>query len=217
MADVHLSSARDTVERVRGEARAVFGIQCDVGRCDEVEVMVSTSIDRLGGLDILVCSAGISRTTAFLDITEGEWDEVLTVNLKGQLLCGQAAARHMKETGGGSIINITSQLCEVAQPNAVHYAASKGGGKMLTKAMALDLSPFGIRVNAIAPGLTNTDMTRLDTDEGWAENRQLIPHIPLGRPGQPEEMVGAAVFLASDESSYVNGATIAVDGGYLAV
>ena len=83
--------------------------------------------------------------------------------------------------------------------------------------MALDLAPFGIRVNAIAPGLTDTNMTRLETEEGWAENKQFIPHIPMGRPAQPEEMVGAAVFLASEESSYVNGTTLFVDGGYLTV
>jgi len=217
VADLDLARALETVESIKSAGQTAFGIQSDISHRREVNSMVSKSIDQLGGLDTLVCSAGISPINSFLDITEDEWDRVLDVNLKGQFLCGQAAARHMKDHGGGSIINITSQLCEVAQPNSVHYAASKGGGKMLTKAMALDLSPFGIRVNAIAPGLTNTNMTRLETEEGWAENKQFIPHIPMGRPGRPEEMVGAAVFLASEESSYVNGTTIFVDGGYLVI
>ena len=217
VADLDLARALETVESIKSAGQTAFGIQSDISHRREVNSMVSKSIDQIGGLDTLVCSAGISPINSFLDITEDEWDRVLDVNLKGQFLCGQAAARHMKDHGGGSIINITSQLCEVAQPNSVHYAASKGGGKMLTKAMALDLSPFGIRVNAIAPGLTNTNMTRLETEEGWAENKQFIPHIPMGRPGRPEEMVGAAVFLASEESSYVNGTTIFVDGGYLVI
>lgn len=209
--------ALETAESIKSTGQAAFGMQCDVSQRREVDAMVSKFTKQLGGLDTLVCSAGISPINSFLDITEGEWDRVIDVNLKGQFLCGQAAARQMKDNGGGSIINITSQLCEVAQPNCVHYTASKGGGKMLTKAMAVDLAPFGIRVNAIAPGLTNTNMTRLDTEDGWAENRQFIPHIPMGRPARPEEMVGAAVFLASEESSYVNGATLVVDGGYLAI
>lgn len=217
VADLLLDKVLETVESIKRTGQTAFGIQADISQRDEVDSMVSKSIDELDGLDILVCSAGISPLNAFLDITEDEWNRVLDVNLKGQFLCGQAVARHMKDAGGGSIINVTSQLCEVAQPNSVHYAASKGGGKMLTKAMALDLSPFGIRVNAIAPGLTNTNMTRLETEEGWAENQQFIPHIPMGRAARPEEMVGAAVFLASEESSYVNGATIVVDGGYLAI
>jgi NAD(P)-dependent dehydrogenase (short-subunit alcohol dehydrogenase family) len=217
VADLHLAEALHTVDSIQSAGRTAYGMRVDISQRHQVDSMVSKSIDELGGLDTLVCSAGISPISAFLDITEDEWDRVLDVNLKGQFLCGQGAARHMKDAGGGSIINITSQLCEVAQPNSVHYAASKGGGKMLTKAMALDLSPFGIRVNAIAPGLTNTNMTRLETEEGRVENEQFIPHIPMGRPAQPEEMVGAAVFLASEESSYVNGATIVVDGGYLAV
>ena len=123
----------------------------------------------------------------------------------------------MKEAGGGVIINITSQLTEVAQPKSAHYVASKGGAKMLTKGMVLDLAKFGIRINSLAPGLTNTNMTRLDTPEGWKAHEEFMPHIPMGRVGQPEDMIGAAIFLASDDSAYVNGATILVDGGYLAL
>jgi 2-deoxy-D-gluconate 3-dehydrogenase len=177
----------------------------------------STSPRRLGGLDIIVCAAGISPLTHFFDITEEEWDRVIDTNLKGLFLCGQAAARHMKDAGGGTIINITSQLSEVAQPKSVHYVASKGGAKMFTKGMVLDLAQYNIRINSLAPGLTNTNMTRLDTPEGWAEHQQFMSHIPMGRVGQPEDMVGAAIYLASDESSYVTGATILVDGGYLAL
>ncbi len=213
--DLNLASAQETVDSIQSAGQVAYGMQADISQRCQVDSMVSDAIDHLGGLDTLVCSAGISPLSNFLDIDEDEWDRVLDINLKGMFLCGQAAARRMKDSGGGSIINVTSQLCEVAQPNCVHYAASKGGGKMLTKAMALDLSRFSIRVNAIAPGLTNTNMTQLDTEEGWAENKQFIAHIPMGRAGRPEEMAGAAVYLASEEASYVNGATIVVDGGYI--
>jgi len=211
------AKALNTAERINSSGHTAFSAGCDVSQRREVDTMTAKVADQLGGLDTLVCAAGVSPISAFLDITDDEWDHVMAVNLKGLFLCGQAAARRMIDNGGGSIINITSQLCEVAQPNSVHYTASKGGGKLLTKAMSVDLAGFGIRVNAIAPGLTNTDMTKLDTEDGWAANSQYIPHIPMGRPAQPEEMVGAAVFLASNDSSYVTGATLVVDGGYLSL
>jgi len=217
VADLDLDRAQETVESIKTEGHSSFGLQVDTGRKNQVEGMVRAAIGQLGGLDTMVCGAGISPMTEFLEISEEEWDRVLDTNLKGLFLCGQAAARHMKDAGGGCIINITSQLTEVAQPKSAHYVASKGGAKLLTKGMVLDLARFGIRINALAPGLTNTNMTRLDTAEGWSAHEEFMPHIPMGRPGVPEDMIGAAVYLASDESSYVNGATILVDGGYLAL
>lgn len=216
-ADRNRERACETAERLLEKGARATGMSVDTRSRAQVETLFTEAIGWLGGLEVLVCAAGISPLNPFLDIPEAEWEEVIDVNLKGLFLCGQAAARHMREHRGGSIINVTSQLSEVAQPHSAHYAASKGGGKMLTKAMALDLAPYGIRVNALAPGLTNTPMTRLDTPEGWAENERFIDHIPLGRAARPEEMVGAAIFLASDEASYVNGSTLLVDGGYLAV
>jgi len=217
IADMSLAAAGETVQALKAEGRTCHAVQVDVRSRAQVDNMVDFALKRLGGLDIIVCAAGISPLTHFFDITEEEWDWVIDTNLKGLFLCGQAAARHMKDAGGGTIINITSQLSEVAQPKSVHYVASKGGAKMFTKGMVLDLAQYNIRINSLAPGLTNTNMTRLDTPEGWAEHQQFMSHIPMGRVGQPEDMVGAAIYLASDESSYVTGATILVDGGYLAL
>ena len=217
IADASQRSADETAEGLRSEGHTAYAVQVDVRFRDQVDRMIAITLDKLSGLDIIVCAAGISPLTHFFDITEEEWDRVIDTNLKGLFLCGQTAARHMKDAGGGIIINITSQLSEVAQPKSVHYVASKGGAKMFTKGMVLDLARYNIRINSLAPGLTNTSMTRLDTPEGWAEHEQFMPHIPMGRVGQPEDMVGAAIYLASDESSYVTGATILVDGGYLAL
>lgn len=217
VADLDLDQAQATAQSIKAQGQNSYALKVDTGRKDQVEGMVRSAIGQLGGLDTMVCGAGISPMTEFLEISEEEWDRVLDTNLKGVFLCGQAAARHMKDAGGGCIINITSQLTEVAQPKSAHYVASKGGAKLLTKGMVLDLARFGIRINALAPGLTNTNMTRLDTEEGWAAHEEFMSHIPMGRPGVPEDMIGAAVYLASDESSYVNGATILVDGGYLAL
>lgn len=131
-------------------------------------------------------------------------------------ICGRAAAGHMMKAGGGSIINITSQLADVAQHDCVPYLAAKGGAKMLTKGMALDLAPHGIRVNAIAPGLTRTNMTKLDAP-GWREARKtVLQRIPLARPAEASEIAGAAVYLASNSAAYVTGTTLHVDGGYTA-
>lgn len=216
IADLDGDSARQVAEDLVRAGNQAYALQADVSEKKSVDAMMRAAIDRMGGLDVVVCGAGISPLTSFLDISEEEWDRVVDINLKGPFLCGQAAARHMKEAGGGVIINITSQLTEVAQPKSAHYVASKGGAKMLTKGMVLDLARFGIRVNSLAPGLTNTNMTRLDTPEGWKAHEEFMPHIPMGRVGQPEDMIGAAIFLASDDSAYVNGATLLVDGGYLA-
>jgi NAD(P)-dependent dehydrogenase (short-subunit alcohol dehydrogenase family) len=216
VADLDGDSARRVAEELVGAGHAAYALQADVSEKASVDAMIQAAIDRMGGLDVVVCGAGISPLTSFLDISEEEWDRVIDINLKGLFLCGQAAARHMKEVGRGVIINITSQLTEVAQPKSAHYVASKGGAKMLTKGMVLDLARFGVRINSLAPGLTNTNMTRLDTPEGWKAHEEFMPHIPMGRVGQPEDMIGAAIFLASDDSAYVNGATLLVDGGYLA-
>jgi len=155
--------------------------------------------------------------TDFLDLDPAVWDRIIAVNLTGMFHLGQAAARQMVRQGsGGSIINVTSQLAEVARPERAAYVASKGGGRSLTHAMALELAPHGIRVNAIAPGPTLTGLTRA----GYADperRRATIAQIPLGRLGEPEDIVGAILFLASDESRWVTGSTVTVDGGYLVI
>jgi NAD(P)-dependent dehydrogenase (short-subunit alcohol dehydrogenase family) len=143
-------------------------------------------------------------------------DRILAVNLTGMFHLGQAAARQMVKQGCGSIINVTSQLAEVARPGRAAYVASKGGTRSLTHAMAVDLAAHNIRVNAIAPGPTLTGLTRASYPDEAAK-RATEALIPLGRIGMPEDLVGAVLFLASDESRWVTGSTVTVDGGYLAI
>ena len=217
-ADLNLTSAEATAGAIRaagGEALAVAG---DVSVRAAVDAMLAEALRAYGRVHILVAAAGIGPVHHFLEIPEDEWDRVLAVNLKGLFLCGQAAARHMAQAGGGVIINVTSQVADVAQPDCAQYYASKGGGKQLTKAMAIDLAAHNIRVNALAPGLTVTALSESSGKEGhWSYRSKILDHIPLGRPAQPEEMAGAAVFLASADASYMTGASLVIDGGYTAL
>lgn len=215
--DVNLSSAQDTVAQIRTRNGEATEVEVDVCQRKQVEKLLHESQRAYGQVDIMVYSAGVLSRTPFLDLSEEEWDRVMSINLKGMFLCGQLVARHMIEQGSGAIINVTSQLAEVASPNKAHYHASKGGAKMLTRSMALELAPYGIRVNALAPGVTNTPIAPIDTPEGMAHRRRVLEHVPLGRAAEPEEMVGAAIFLASNEASYMIGSTIVVDGGYLLI
>jgi NAD(P)-dependent dehydrogenase (short-subunit alcohol dehydrogenase family) len=181
-----------------------------------VEAAVATAVAQLGGLDVSLDSAGISVTASLLDLDPADWHRVLAVNLTGAFHMGQAAARRMVAQGqGGSIITVTSQLAEVGIPDKTAYLASKGGARSLTIGMALDLAPHGIRANAVAPGPVLTGLTRgrFADDE---TRRWTLARIPLGRIGDPEDLTGAVLYLASDESRWVTGTTLVVDGGYLA-
>lgn len=204
----------DSIQQNRGQAVIC---QADVSSRSDVEQMLAAAQNAFGRVDILVSNAGIASDAPFLEITDQQWNTALAVDLTGVFLCGQVLARHMVVNGGGSIINVTSQMAQVAMVGSAPYHAAKGGVEMLTRAMAVDLAPYNIRVNSLAPGLTLTPMT-----EGGSQlidperRRQTLARILLGRPAKPEEMVGAAVFLASDEASYVTGTTLLVDGGYLA-
>ena len=181
----------------------------------DVDAAVTAAVSGFGRLDVLLDCAGVSQTAPFLDLDPGEWNRVIAVNLTGMFYLGQAAAQQMVRQGsGGSIINVTSQLAEVARPERAAYVASKGGGRSLTQAMALELAPHGIRVNAIAPGPTLTGLTRSSYADP-ERRRATIAQIPLGRLGEPEDIVGAILFLASDGSRWVTGSTVTVDGGYL--
>jgi NAD(P)-dependent dehydrogenase (short-subunit alcohol dehydrogenase family) len=186
----------------------------DVRSADDAARLMSETVSRFGRLDVLVNNAGVIGRHDFLDITEEEWDRVLDVNLKGSFLCAQAAARRMKEQGGGTIINLASVNAISVNPTTVHYCVSKGGVVTLTKAMALALAQHGIRVNAIGPGPVRTNLSRerLDDPQAYAAT---VAHIPMGRVAEPPDLAGAATFLASDESSYITGITLFVDGGWL--
>ena len=205
-------AAEQVVAEVRGSGRRACVVHGDVGRATDAETMVGTVARELGTPAILVNNAGVFPRVDFLAMTEADWDHVLDVNLKGSFLCAQAAARRMvDERLGGAIVNLASVAMR-GTPLGVHYSASKAGVMGLTRAMALALAPHRIRVNAIAPGLTDTAQPRHGNSE--AELVELGRQIPLeGRMARPEEIARVAVFLAGEESSWITGQTIHVNGG----
>jgi NAD(P)-dependent dehydrogenase (short-subunit alcohol dehydrogenase family) len=187
-----------------------FAIQSDVRVASDVRRTMEQVVERFGTIDILVNNAGVQTWKPLLDVTEEEWDFVLDTNLKGCFLCTQAAARHMKNHGGGAIVNIGSGSNKVAFRNLVAYTASKGGIEQFTKVAAVELGPHRIRVNCVAPGAIDIERTRLerpDYAEAWGGA------APLGRVGTPQDVGRAVVMLASDDASFITGQTIWVDGG----
>ena len=208
-----LAAAEQVASKVRASGARALVIQADVARVDQVRAMVARTVKELGGLDVLVNNAGVYPRSPFLDVSEREWDHVLDVNLKGSCFCAQAAARAMIAGGRrGSIINMSSSSVR-GQPRGVHYTASKGGVITMTRTMALELAPHGIRVNAIAPGTTDTAQPRGGSTE--EELAALAKVIPLGRIAQPDDIASVAVFLASEESRHMTGQTLHVNGGLL--
>jgi NAD(P)-dependent dehydrogenase (short-subunit alcohol dehydrogenase family) len=183
---------------------------CDVASEDAVEALLAAHMARFGRLDALVANAGIPDGRPLLDERLDTWRRVLDVNLTGVFLCGRAAARLM--AGGGAIVNIASTYGEVTEPGAGAYSASKGGVRMLTKSMALELGAAGIRVNAVGPGWIRTGMNPLDDPDRVAAIEE---GIPLGRVGSPEDVAEVIAFLLSDAARYVSGQTLFVDGGWL--
>jgi len=193
-------------------------VRCDVSRKAEVTAAVAAAVEKFGRLDILVANAGIVHAADFLDLEEADFDRVLSVNLKGIFLAGQAAARQMvKQGSGGAIVNMSSVNAVMAIPNQVPYVVSKGGINQLTKVMALSLAPHGIRVNGIGPGTILTELAKTAVLGNKEAERKILSRTPLGRMGEPAEIASVAVFLASDESSYLTGQTIYPDGGRLAL
>lgn len=216
VSDISQEDCQKVVTEIESLGRRGLAIKCDVVSKAEVEKMVGRAVAGFGRLDILVNNAGIINFKPFLELTEEEWDKTLTVNLKGQFLCAQAAAKEMLKNKWGRIINIASISsggCGIAFPLIAHYTASKGGVAALTEALALELTPQGINVNAICPGAIDTDMAKGVKDGGQLE--QVLLRIPKGRLGLPEDIANLAVFLASDESDYISGAAIVIDGGWL--
>jgi len=200
-------------------AATSLGAACfagDVALKRDTDALVAKAIQVFGGVDILVNNAGITHAADFFDLTEADFDRVIAVNLKAAFLLGQAAGKDMAARRSGAIINMSSINAIVAIPNQIPYAASKGGVNQLTKVMALALAPHGIRVNAIGPGTIFTEMAQSVLSDPEIGKRALS-RTPIGRYGQPEEIASVAVFLASDESSYVIGQTIYPEGGRLAL
>ncbi len=175
--------------------------------------MVKDVASRFGKIDILVNNVGVLKRTPFLEISEPEWDWILGTNLKGYFLVGQAVAKHMvHEKIKGAIVNISSAAQELASPNVAHYCTAKAGVAMLTKCMGLELAPFGIRANAVAPGLVETNINRKDlANDAYRERR--LSRIPLRMIGKPEDVTGAVLFLSSDEARMSTGQTVFLDAG----
>ena len=197
--------------------------KADVGRRAEVEALLQAALDAHGSVDILVNNAGIVHGAEFLDLAEEDFDRVLRVNLKGAFLCGQAAARQMVSQSPrargerGVIINMSSVNAVLAIPNQVPYVVSKGALNQLTKVMALGLAAQGVRVVGIGPGSIATELLKTAVLGNEAARARIMSRTPLGRLGEPEEVARVALFLASDDASYLSGTTIYPDGGRLAL
>ena len=217
LADINAALGEEAAEGLQAEGREALFQACDVGEKAEVERLIASAVAAFGRLDCLVANAAISHTCDFLEIEEADFDRVLKVNLKGVFLTGQAAARQMVAQGsGGTIVNMSSVNAVMAIPGITPYVVAKGGVGQLTKVMAIALADKGIRVNGIGPGSINTEMYRAVNDDA-EKRRTTMARTPLGRPGEPAEVAKVAVFLASDESSYITGQTIYPDGGRLAL
>ena len=208
----HAEEAQSAVREIQALGRRALAVRADTSRRAEVHAMVEEVTRVLGPIDILVNNAGVQKRVFFLDLAEEDWDWMLGVNLKGYFLVGQAVAAGMKAKGKGKIINVSSEAGGFPAQRMTAYCVSKAGVAMLTKCMALELAPHGVRVNALAPGLTRTDINRQDLeDEAFLKAR--LARIPLGRVMNPDDLVGAAVFLASADSDGMTGQTLQVDGG----
>jgi NAD(P)-dependent dehydrogenase (short-subunit alcohol dehydrogenase family) len=190
---------------------------CDVSIQDDVEAMVAEGLKRFGRIDGLVNNAGLYPVTPLLDLSEQEWDQVLDTNLKGPFMCSKAVAREMiARRVKGHIVNISSTASLIARPGTVHYASSKGGLNMLTKVLAIELAPHGIRVNCVVPGVILTEGLRavIQNPANIAEHRTKMDRIPLGHEGDPGDIAKAALHFMCDESNYTTGSFLVVDGGY---
>jgi gluconate 5-dehydrogenase len=220
----HAAGAKLFIADVKPEAAANVAGALPGSGWAEVDVRDQASVERMvaaaeahgGPLDGLVCAHGLSTYRPFLELDLEEWRRIIDVNLTGTFIVGQAVARQMVRQGTkGAVVNIASTLGWVGGPNRVHYLASKGGVNLLTRGMALDLVSHCIRVNAIGPGPIVTEMTRPRWDNPEAL-KATNARTPMGRMGQPEELVGAVIYLLSDEASYTTGTTLYIDGGWTA-
>ena len=209
-----------TLEAAEASAREIpggkaIGLAVDVTKADDVEAMVARTLSDFGRVDILVNNAGINIRGPIETLKEDDWDAVIDTNLKGPWLCCRAVAPHFKKQGSGRVINLSSMLGEISLADRTPYASSKGGLTLMTKTLALEWAKYGVTVNALCPGPFLTEInTALIKDP--ALNAAFVSKIPLGRWGDPQELGPVAVFLASDASSFMTGATLFIDGGYTA-
>jgi len=206
---------RSTAAEIRALGRKSLDLACDVTEEASLRNLLNAVCEAFGGVEILVNSAGRTRKTPAFEVTVEEWNAILETNLTGTLRACQIFGRHMKDRGYGRIVNIASISSFVSLYQVAAYSASKAAVASLTKSLAVEWAPYGICVNAIAPGVFRTDLNAGLLD-GTERGREFLLRTPMHRFGQPQELIGAAVFLASDSASFVTGHMLAVDGGFLA-
>jgi len=212
VADANVENAKKVAAEIAENGGAAIAVHVDVGEPALAEAMVGRTVERFGRVDVLVNNAGIGLNKPFLTTTPEEWDRQLRVNLTGQFLCGQAAARQMTRQGGGRIVNVASISGQRGGQGRAAYGAAKAGVILLTRVMAVELAPHGINVNAISPGPVDTEQSR--GTHTPATRRSYLDRLPLKRYGLREEVAAAALFLAGDEASFVTGHVLNVDGGF---
>ena len=218
VSDISLEDCEKVVKEIEKAGGKALAVKCNVSEKEEVADLIKKTVKEWGKIDILVNNAGICQFKPFLELTEEDWDRTIDINLKGYFLCAQAAAKEMVKQKSGVIINIASVAMGqvgVGFNNLAHYCASKGGIAGMTEALALELGPYNIRVNAISPGMIDTPMIA-DFKGDPKTLEATLARVPLGRMGKPEEVSNLVLFLASGESSYITGSTIVIDGGWLA-
>ena len=213
VADVNGSNARNVQEEIQNGGKKALAIEVDVSSEASVRVMINRVLEEFGTIDILVNNAGIYPSTSLEKLTSQSWDRVIGTNLTGSFLCSRAVVAIMLENKKGRIINLSSSTAFRGAKNGAHYAASKAGVIGFTKALALELAPNGITVNAICPGLTDTAQPRANMTEQEIYGKR--DRIPLGRIAKPQDMVGPVLFLASDKAGQITGQTVFVNGGDL--
>jgi len=215
LCDIDVAGCQLVVEEIKKLKGEAIAVKCDISKKAEIDAVVAETIKKFGKIDILVNNAGIFPSEPFLQMTEANFEKVIDVNLKGSFLMAQACAKEMAKQKSGSIINIASIAAIKGFPGLSHYCASKGGMVMMSKVMAVELAALGIRVNVIDPGAIDTPGTR--TMEMKEEDRQaMVAGVPMKRWGTVEEIANAVLFLASNESSYMTGSVMVVDGGWVA-
>lgn len=216
--DVNVKGAQETAEMIEKQfGRTVKVYEVDISNREEVIAAIEKTYEDFKKIDVLVTSAGINKYQNVLEFSDDEWYKIIDVNLNGTWLYDTHVARHMKEQGGGAIVNVTSNGAFLSSYKRVPYMASKGGAHMLTMALAQDLAEFNIRVNDVAPGTIKTGMSNLSNPRsGYGAPEVVAMLTPLHRYGTPEELAVSVAFLASDEASYITGSTVTCDGGFTA-